>query len=130
MKKIDHVGIAVKNLDSGVSFFQNTYGAELLWRKVFEDQKLESAFMRIGESYFELSMSIDPEGVIAKFIEQKGEGIHHISICVDDFIGTTRKLEEKGMKIMGQTSTDEFTVAFVHPKNNLGVLMEIIERKV
>lgn len=129
MKQIDHVGIAVRNLDNAVDFFQNTYEAELIWRKVFKDQKIESAFIRIGEIYFELSMSTDPRGVIAKFLEQNGEGIHHISICVDDFQKATKKLQEKGMKIMGETSTDEYTLAFIHPKNNLGVLMEIIERK-
>lgn len=129
MKQIDHIGIAVRNLDSAVSLFQKTYGAELIWRRVIVEQQMESAFIKIGDIYFELMMSTDPGGVIEKFVKQKGEGIHHISISVDDFENITKKLREQGMQIMGETCTDEYTLAFIHPKNNLGVLMEIIERK-
>jgi len=126
---IDHIGIAVKNIDEAVKFFEETYGAELLWKKIFEGQKLESAFIKLGESQFELSMSTDQDGVIAKFIDQKGEGMHHISLRVDDIKSTIKRLEGMGMKLMGEASTDEFSVVFVHPKDNFGILIEIIERK-
>ena len=129
MNKLDHIGIAVKNLDDAIKFFENTYDAQFIWKKVFEDQKLESAFLKIGSVSFELSMPTEPGGVLDRFIEQKGEGIHHISMAVDDFKKATKKLQETGMRIIGETSTAEYTLAFIHPKTNLGVLMEIIERK-
>ena len=127
--KIDHIGIAVGDLDRTINFFKETYGAELLWRKIFEGQQLESAFIKLGESQFELSMSTDQDGVIAKFIEQRGEGIHHISLRVDNIKSTIKKLKEMGMTLMGEASTNEFSVVFVHPKDNFGILIEIIERK-
>ena len=129
IQKIDHVGIAVKDLDMAVNFLKDVYGAEVLWRKVFTTQKLESAFIRLGESQFEVSMSTDPEGVIAKFIEQKGEGIHHISLQVDNINNATKQLSEKGLKLSERLSDDDFEIVFVHPQDNLGVLFEIIERK-
>ena len=112
-----------------VNFLKDVYGAELLWRKVFKTQKLESAFIRLGESQFEISMSTDPEGVIAKFIEQKGEAIHHVSLQVDNIDSAMDKLREKGLRLLGRLSDDDFEIVFVHPQDNLGVLFEIIERK-
>jgi len=115
-----------------VNFFKETYGAELLWRNIFEEQKLESAFVKLGESQFELSMATARDGVIAKFIDQKGEGIHHISLQVVDIRSTIKRLEKMGMKLMGEASTDEFSVVFmvfIHPKDNFGILIEIIGRK-
>ena len=129
IKKFNHVGIAVKDLDRTVEFFERTYGARLLWRKKFEDQKIESAFVAIGEARFELTASLEPESVIAKFIESRGEGIHHVSLEVDQFDRVIKEFKARGSRVMAEADTEDFKAAFIHPQGNFGVLMEIIEPK-
>lgn len=129
IKKIYHVGIAVRNLDSAIKFLEETYGAKLLWRKTFESQKMESAFISLGEAYFEVASSLDPEGVIGKFVQSRGEGIHHVSLEVDDIDRTIEELRGKGLTVMGEAATADFKVAFVHPQNNLGMLVELYQPK-
>lgn len=123
------MGIAVKDLDGTVAFFEKTYGAKLLWRKKFEDQKIESAFVSIGEAQFELTASLEPESVIAKFIESRGEGIHHISMEVDKFDEVIKELKVKGLRVLAEADTRDFKAAFIHPGSNHGVLTEIIQPK-
>jgi methylmalonyl-CoA epimerase len=129
IKKFNHVGIAVKNLDKAIEFFKETYGVKLLWRKKFDDQRIESAFVAIGEAQFELTASLDPESVIAKFIEKRGEGIHHVSLQVDQFDQVIKKLKAKGLSVMAEADTKDFKAAFIHPQSNFGILTEIIETK-
>jgi len=129
IKKINHIGIAVKDLEKTIIFFQEIYNAKLLWRKSFELQKLESAFVSIGEAQFELSSSSDPENVISKFINLRGEGIHHVSLEVENIDQSVEELRNKGLKIMGEAKTQDFKVAFVHPQTNMGMLMELVELK-
>jgi methylmalonyl-CoA epimerase len=129
IKKIHHVGIAVRNLDNAIKFFEQTYGAKLLWRRALESQKVESAFVSVGEVQFELSSSLDPQGVIGKYIESRGEGIHHISLEVDNIDQVIKAISNKGLTITGETTTKDFKLAFVHPQNNFGVLMELYEPK-
>ena len=128
VKKIDHVGIAVKDLDSALDLFTDLYGAEVLDRRIFESQKLESAMVKIGESHFELAMSIDPRGVIGKFIDQSGEGMHHVSLQVDDIDKAIERIREKGLKTTEKSTYDDYDIVFVHPEDNFGILVEIIER--
>jgi len=130
IKKINHVGIAIKNLDGAIRFFEETYNAKLLWRKVFEDQKIESAFIAVGEDNFELSSPLDPQGVLGKFIEARGEGIHHISLEVDNIDHVVKELEGKGLTVIGGYAAEDFKIAFIHPKDNYGLLIEILEPKV
>ena len=129
IKRFNHVGIAVKDLDRSIDFFEKTYGAQLLWRKKFEDQKIESAFVAIGEAQFELTASLEPESVIAKYIDSRGEGIHHVSLQVDQFDAVIKDLKAKGLRVIGETDTKDFKAAFIHPQSNLSVLTEIIEPK-
>ena len=129
IKRFNHIGIAVKNLDRTVEFFEKTYGAKLLCRKKFEDQKIESAFVLIGEAKFELTVSLDPQSVIAKFIENRGEGIHHVSLEVDQFEQVIKEFKAQGLRVMAEVDTKDFKAAFVHPKSNFGVLTEIIQSK-
>jgi methylmalonyl-CoA/ethylmalonyl-CoA epimerase len=129
IKKFNHVGIAVKNLDRAVQFFQETYGAKLLRRKKFEDMKLESAFISIGEAQFELSASLEPQSVIDKFIESRGEGIHHVSLEVDQFDQVIEEIKAKGLRVISEADTEDFKAAFIHPQSNFGVLTEIIQPK-
>ena len=129
IKKFNHLGIAVKDLDRTVEFFRETYGATLHWRKRFKDQKIESAFISIGEAQFELSASLEPESVITKFIENRGEGIHHMSLEVDQFDEVTKELRAKGLRVLSEADTEDFKAAFIHPQSNFGVLTEIIQPK-
>lgn len=129
IKRFNHVGIAVKNLDAAVEFFEKIYGAKLLRRKKFEEQKIESAFVAIGELQFELSASLEPQSVIAKFIQNRGEGIHHVSLEVDQFDQVINELKAKGLRVLAEADTKDFKAAFIHPGSNLGVLTEIIEPK-
>ncbi|MFH0768409.1 MAG: VOC family protein [Chloroflexota bacterium] len=129
IKKFNHVGIAVKNLDRAVEFFQETYGAKLVWRAKFEDLKLESAFISIGEARFELSASLEPNSVIDKFIESRGEGVHHVSLEVDQFDQVIKEIKAKGLRVISEADTEDFKAAFIHPQSNFGVLTEIVQPK-
>jgi methylmalonyl-CoA/ethylmalonyl-CoA epimerase len=129
IKRFNHVGVAVRNLEQAVDFFQKTYGAKLVWRKKFEDQKIESALISIGEAQLELSASLEPQSVIDKFIERRGEGIHHVSFEVDHFDQVIEDIKAKGLKVISEADTEDFKAAFIHPQSSFGVLTEIIEPK-
>ena len=129
IKKINHVGIAVKNLDRAVEFFQETYGAKLVRREKLEDQKMESALISIAEAQFELLGSLEPQSLIDKFIESRGEGIHHVSLEVDQFDQVIKEIKAKGVKVISEADTEDFKAAFIHPQSNFGVLTEIIQPK-
>jgi methylmalonyl-CoA/ethylmalonyl-CoA epimerase len=129
IKRFNHVGVAVRNLEQAVDFFQKTYGAKLVWRKKFEDQKIESALISIGEAQLELSASLEPQSVIDKFIESRGEGIHHVSFEVDHFDQVIEDIKAKGLKVISEADTEDFKAAFIHPQSSFGVLTEIIEPK-
>lgn len=129
IKKINHVGVAVKNLNKAVSLFENVFGAKVIFRKVFEDQKLESAMVSMGENRFELSQTTDPDGVIGKFIENSGEGIHHVSLEVENIEEAIAHFEKQGLKVVGKGTVGSGgnKICFLHPKDMFGVLVEIIE---
>ena len=129
IKKINHVGVAVRDLDKAVSRFESVFGSEVVSRKVFEDQKLESAMVSVGENRFELSQTTDPKGVIGKFIENSGEGIHHVSLEVDDLEDAIARFEKQGLKVVGKSTAGSGgnKICFLHPKDMFGVLVEIIE---
>jgi methylmalonyl-CoA/ethylmalonyl-CoA epimerase len=129
IKKFNHVGIAVKDLDRAVEFFQETYGAKLVWRKKYQDEKMETALISIGEAQFELLASLEPQSLIDQFIESRGEGIHHVSLEVDQFDQAIEEIKAKGLRVISEADTDDFKAAFIHPKSNFGVLTEIIQPK-
>jgi methylmalonyl-CoA/ethylmalonyl-CoA epimerase len=129
IKKFHHAGIAVKDLEKAISSFGKIFGTRLIWRAVYEDQKFETALVGNGDLRFELLASLGSESFITKFIENRGEGIHHISIEVDQFDHVIEDFMAKGLKVMGETDTEDFKATFIHPQSNLGVLTEIIEPK-
>ena len=129
IKKINHVGIAVKNLDRAVEFFQETYGAKQVWRKKNEKEKMESVLISIGQAQFELLASLEPQSLIDRFIESRGEGIHHVSLEVDQFDQAIEAIKAKGLRVISEADTDDFKAAFIHPQSNFGVLTEIIQPK-
>jgi methylmalonyl-CoA/ethylmalonyl-CoA epimerase len=97
-----------------------------------KDQKVKTAFFMIGQTKIELLESTDPEGAIGKFIEKKGEGIHHLAFCVDNIENSLTEVESKGIQLIDKTSrkgAEGLNIAFLHPKSTLGILTELCEKK-
>ncbi len=130
--RVDHIGIAVKNLDEMVKWYEETLGVKAHGTEIVEDQKVKVAFLPIGESELELLESTEADGPIAKFIEKNGEGIQHIALRVDNIEETLVELKAKEVRLIDQTpryGAGNASIAFVHPKATHGVLLELCERK-
>ena len=129
--KVDHIGIAVKNLEETLSFYQDVLGLELHGPEVVEDQKVKVAFLPVGDTEIELLESTSEDGPIAKFIEKNGEGIQHIAFRVDNIEEAIEYMQSKGMKMIDETArygAGGAKIAFVHPKSSNRVLVELSER--
>ncbi|MBC7087373.1 MAG: methylmalonyl-CoA epimerase [Tissierellales bacterium] len=132
VKKIDHIGIAVKDLEKAVEFYEQMLGIKCEGKEVVEEQKVKVAFLPIGDTEIELLESTDEEGPIAKFIEKKGEGIQHIAFRVDNIEATLEDLKNKGVRLIDEKpryGAGGAKIAFLHPKSTNGVLIEISERE-
>ena len=130
LKRVDHVGIAVKNLDESVKFYESL-GFKATGYEVVAEQKVKVAFLPCGDSELELLESTEPDGPIARFIEKNGPGIQHIAIRVDDIDKALEELKEKGVRLIDQTpryGAGGARIAFVHPKATGGVLLELTQR--
>ena len=130
--RVDHVGIAVKNLDEMVKWYEDTLGLKSNGTETVEEQKVTVAFLPCGDSELELLESTTDDGPIAKFIEKNGEGIQHIALRVDDIDAALAERKEKGVRLIDQTpryGAGGARIAFVHPKASHGVLLELCERK-
>jgi methylmalonyl-CoA/ethylmalonyl-CoA epimerase len=131
IKKIDHIGIAVKSIDEALPFYVETLNLQLLGIEVVESEKVKVAFLKIGESKLELLEPTAPESAIAKFIEKRGEGIHHIALGVDDIQGRIEELKTKGIRMIHETpkiGAGGALVAFMHPKSTGSVLYELCQK--
>ncbi|HAF28443.1 MAG TPA: methylmalonyl-CoA epimerase [Bacteroidales bacterium] len=129
---IEHIGIAVKNIDESIKYYQEVLGLECYNIEEVKDQKVKTAFFKVGDTKIELLESTDPEGPIGKFIEKKGEGIHHIAFAVKNIEDTLKHAEEKGVQLIDKTSrkgAEGLDIAFLHPKSTFGVLTELCENK-
>lgn len=127
---IDHIGIAVEDLEKAVDTYKKLLDGECYKREVVEDQRVETAFFRTGESKVELLGATDPESVIAKYVAKKGEGMHHVAFEVDDIHAELDRLREEGFTVLSDKPSrgaDNKLVAFVHPKENHGVLVELCQ---
>lgn len=132
LKNIDHIGIAVSNLQESLSFWETSLGIEPHGIQEVPEQKLRTAFLPIGETEIELLESTSAESSVAKFIEKHGEGLHHIAIRVDDIEAALAELKAKGIQLIDETPRNGAGgawIAFVHPKATHGVLLELCERK-
>ena len=130
--RVDHVGIAVKNLDEMVKFYTETLGLKANGNETVEEQKVTVAFMPVGDSELELLESTTDDGPIARFIEKNGEGVQHIALRVDDIDAALAELKEKGVRLIDETpryGAGGARIAFLHPKSTHGVLVELCERK-
>ncbi|KJS81474.1 MAG: methylmalonyl-CoA epimerase [Peptococcaceae bacterium BICA1-8] len=129
--KIDHIGIAVKNLEESLSFYTDVLGLKCQGIELVEEQKVKVAFLPCGESELELLESTSPEGPIARFIEKNGEGIQHIALQVENIEEALEYLKEQGMRLIDEKpryGAGGAKIAFLHPKATKGILLELSER--
>ncbi len=133
MQKIEHIGIAVKSLASSVPLFEKLFNTNCYKTEKVDSEKVNTAFFKQGETKIELLESTDPDGVIARFIEKKGEGMHHIAFDVVDIEAEMERLKKEGFKLLNdkpKEGADNKMVCFLHPKNTNGVLIELCMEKV
>lgn len=133
IKKVDHIGIAVKSLEAVLPFYTEVLGIPLLRVEEVESQKVKVAFMQAGETKLELLEPMSPESTIAKFIEKRGEGIHHVALGVESIEKRIAELKEKGIRMIDDSprpGAGGANIAFMHPKSASGVLFELCEKKV
>ncbi|WXG44550.1 MAG: methylmalonyl-CoA epimerase [Promethearchaeati archaeon SRVP18_Atabeyarchaeia-1] len=127
-KKISHIGVAVNNMNEAIKLYSDVLGLRVSGIETVDEQKVKSAMIPIGESRIELMESTDPEGPIGRFIAKRGEGIHHISLEVDDIDKMLAKLSKSGVELIDKKpriGADGNKIAFVHPKSMHGVLLEL-----
>jgi methylmalonyl-CoA/ethylmalonyl-CoA epimerase len=130
LEKLDHIGIAVKDLDQAIKLYKDVFGIEpsLVYESAYTKAKI--AFIPLGETRIELIQPSNPESVVGKFLEKKGEGIHHISFKVKDVDQSLMEIESKGVQLIDKKSREvreNERVAFLHPKSTNGVLFELIQ---
>lgn len=132
--RIDHVGIAVNDLEAAIETYEALLDTECYKREVVDSQKVEAAFFRNGSSKVELlgATEAGSDSVIGRFLEKRGEGIHHVAFGVEDIRKAMQQLREKGFTMLSEVpveGADNKLVAFVHPKDSHGVLIELCQRK-
>jgi methylmalonyl-CoA/ethylmalonyl-CoA epimerase len=128
---IEHIGIAVNNLEESINYYENTFGMKCYKVEEVTDQKVKTAFFQIGQTKIELLESTSPEGPIAKFIEKKGEGIHHLAFAVNGLANVLPEVEAKGVQLIDKQprkGAEGLNIAFLHPKFTHGVLTELCEK--
>ncbi|MFV1885325.1 MAG: methylmalonyl-CoA epimerase [Balneola sp.] len=129
---IDHVGIAVKDLEAAIKTYETILKKTCDKREVVESEKVETAFFQTGESKVELLGATSSDSVIAKYVEKKGEGLHHVAFEVSDIFAELDRLRSEGFTVLNEqpkNGADNKLVAFVHPKDNSGVLVELCQSK-
>ncbi len=130
MKKIEHIGIAVKSLDISIPIYEKMLHTECYKIEVVESQQVRTAFFRVGESKIELLEPTTDTSVIHKYLQKKGEGMHHIAYAVDDIVESMDRLKSQGFTLLSEKPSrgaDRKLVAFVHPRDCSGVLTELCQ---
>lgn len=131
VKKVEHIGVAVKSIDAWLPFYRNLLG--LLFDGIEEvpSQKVKTAFLAVGEMHVELLEPTSPESPVAKFIESRGEGVHHLALEVENLEAALAEAKAKGLRLIDElprTGSRGIKIAFVHPKSTGGVLLELCQR--
>lgn len=132
LSHIEHIGIAVKNLNDSIAYYEKAFGLKCYNIEEVKEQKVKTAFFMVGQTKIELLESTDPEGPIGKFIEKKGEGIHHLAFAVKNLEGALQEVEQNGVTLIDKTprkGAEGLDIAFLHPKSTFGVLTELCEDK-
>lgn len=124
---IEHIGIAVEDLDAAIKYYEEVIGLECYAIEEVEDQKVKTAFFQVGDTKIELLASTDPEGPVGKFLEKKGPGIHHLAFAVPDVNKALEDAAGKGVRLIdssGRKGAEGLNIGFLHPKSTFGVLTE------
>ncbi|MBN8688653.1 MAG: methylmalonyl-CoA epimerase [Chitinophagales bacterium] len=132
MQKIEHIGIAVKNLAAAVPVYEKLLNTPCYKTESVESEKVNTAFFQNGPNKVELLESSDPDGVIARFIEKKGEGLHHVAFAVEDIEAEMKRLQDEGFVLLNEkpkAGADNKWVCFLHPKHTNGVLIELCSER-
>lgn len=130
MKKIEHIGIAVRDLAASNAIYEKLLGTTVYKEEYVQSESVMTSFLQVGGSKIELLEARSPDSAIARFIEKRGEGIHHIAFEVEDILAEMRRLQEEGFKILNEQpkrGADNKLICFVHPKDTAGVLIELCQ---
>lgn len=130
--KINHLGIAVKEIDEALKFWQDALGLENVHTETVEEQKVRTAMLPIGDTKIELLEPTSADSPIAKFLEKRGGGIHHIAVEVEDIEASLAKLKAQGARLIDEepkTGAENCLIAFVHPSSSGGVLLELVQKQ-
>lgn len=128
---IEHIGIAVKSIEDSRKYYEDVLGLKCYAVEEVADQRVKTAFFMVGQTKLELLETTDPEGPIGKFIEKKGEGIHHIAFAANDLQKSLNVLKENGVKLIDENpraGAEGLNIAFLHPNSTHGVLTELCEK--
>lgn len=127
--KVEHIGIAVNNLDEALKLYTDVLGLKVIATEVVEEQKVKTAIIPVGETKIELIQSTDPQGTVAKFIEKRGEGLHHLALKVDNIEEALKTVKAKGIQLIDEKprkGVQNTRIAFLHPKATK-ILLELVE---
>jgi len=125
---IEHIGIAVTSLETAIPYYETLLGTKCYATEEVADQRVKTAFFKVGQTKIELLESTDPEGPIGKFLEKKGPGVHHIAFAVDNVNAALQQANDAGIQLIdkqGRKGAEGLTIGFLHPKSTLGVLTEL-----
>jgi len=128
--RIDHVAIAVKDLDDALAFYREALGLEVTGRREVPAEGVEIAFLPTDDTEIELISPLDPENSIGRFLEKRGEGIHHLCVGVEDIEAAVAQLQDEGARVLSEIKShaDGTRYVFIHPKSTHGVLMELYQK--
>tara|TARA_Y100001954_G_C15741665_1_gene568758 strand:+ start:739 stop:1140 length:402 start_codon:yes stop_codon:yes gene_type:complete len=130
MKKIEHIGIAVSNLEESNLIYSKLLNTQSYKTEAVDSEGVITSFFKVGDTKIELIQGINEENAISKFINKKGEGIHHIAFEVEDILSEIKRLKKEGFKIINETpkkGADNKLICFIHPKSSMGVLIELCQ---
>ena len=130
LTEIDHVAIAVNDLEAAIAYYQDTFGCEVAHREVVERDGVEEALLKVADSYVQLLTPVRDDSPVAKYLEKRGEGLHHIGYRVNDCAAALERVKAQGHKVIDDAprpGSRGTTVAFVHPKTAYGTLIELVE---
>lgn len=130
MKKIEHIGIAVKNIENATKIYTSLLGSSPYKMEEVKSEGVKTSFFKTGDSKIELLEATNPDSPIAKFIEKRGEGVHHIAFAVDDIESEIARLKKEGFIVLNETpkkGADNKLVVFLHPRSTTGVLVELCQ---
>jgi methylmalonyl-CoA epimerase len=130
LTEIDHVAIAVRDLEAAIAYYRETYGADVEHREVVEKDGVEEALLPVADSYVQLLTPVRTDSPVAKYLETRGEGIHHVGYRVDDVAAALERVKQQGHRVIDEVprpGSRGTTVAFVHPKEAFGTLIELVQ---